>query len=576
MAPLTALPASWGEPLLLGAWLAPLLGLLLLALPRGRGPGMGWAPLWGLPALAAGLLVADGTAVQWPWMLTGTRFAMDPVGRVFLLLAAILWTAAAGFSRGYLGADAGRKAYPGFFLAAMAGNLGLTVAQDPVSFLAFFTLMGLPAYGLVVHSGTPFARHAANVYLGATAGGEVLVLAGLLLMAGGGGTTAGALLLIAGLGSKAGLVPLHFWLPLAHPAAPAPASAVLSGTMIKAGLLGWIRFLPLGEAAFPELGRVLIALGLAGAFLAVAVGLPQRDPKTVLAYSSISQMGWLAAAVGAGMAAPAAWSGLLPAVLAYAFHHGLAKGALFLSTAVTGERAGGRFGRVLLWTAVVLPALAIAGLPGTSGGAAKKGLKEALTHTPGLAAWDFATLLTAGAAATTLLMVRFLVVLRGGGAGRGLDARALAWWGAVVAASLLLPWLWPRLSYWNLKTLSAAELVDGLQPVVAAALLGLAWAWAAKRFRLPGIPPIPAGDLYAGLEAGTRWLGKRTTGLWQPLGALWRPYNRIWVAVYTHLWLPSRQRLTAADRWGWGTSGAAFLLILAALAWALFPPGAGS
>jgi L-aminopeptidase/D-esterase-like protein len=110
------------------------------------------------------------------------------------------------------------------------------------------------------------------------------------------------LLLLLGFGLKAGLVPLHVWLPLAHPAAPMPASAVLSGAIIKAGIIGLVRFLPF-EAGAPGWGIALGALGLFGAFYAVAFGVLQRNPKTILAYSSVSQMGVVMAALGFGLAA---------------------------------------------------------------------------------------------------------------------------------------------------------------------------------------------------------------------------------------------------------------------------------
>ena len=97
-------------------------------------------------------------------------------------------------------------------------------------------------------------------------------------------------LLIAGLGMKAGLVPFHFWMPLAYSAAPTPASAVLSGAVVKASILGMIRFLPL-ETALPDWGTALAAAGLFAALYGVVIGITQRDPKVVLAYSSVSQMG---------------------------------------------------------------------------------------------------------------------------------------------------------------------------------------------------------------------------------------------------------------------------------------------
>ena len=154
------------------------------------------------------------------------------------------------------------------------------------------------------------------------------------------------LLALIGFGIKVGVLGLHVWLPLAHPVAPTPASAVLSGAMIKAGLLGWLRLLPLGEAALFLWGEAFMILGIAAAFYGVLVGLTQRDPKTLLAYSSISQMGIMTMAVGLGLTAPEAYPAIL--FLAYplafgagatawsamaylVFSHALAKAAMFLA-----------------------------------------------------------------------------------------------------------------------------------------------------------------------------------------------------------------------------------------------------
>jgi hydrogenase-4 component B len=113
-------------------------------------------------------------------------------------------------------------------------------------------------------------------------------------------------LLAAGFAVKAGIMPLHVWLPLAHPAAPVAASAVLSGALIKAGLIGWLRLLPLGGAAWPGWGTVFVVVGLTTAIAGALIGVAQTRPKVVLAYSSVSQMGIIATLVGVGLLAPAA------------------------------------------------------------------------------------------------------------------------------------------------------------------------------------------------------------------------------------------------------------------------------
>ena len=109
-------------------------------------------------------------------------------------------------------------------------------------------------------------------------------------------------LVVAGFGMKMGLVPFNGWMPLNYAAAPIPAAAVLSGAGVKAGVIGLIRFLPLG-VPLEELGDGLAALGFFTAFYGVAIGLTQHNPKHVLAYSSISQMGVIAAAFGFALAA---------------------------------------------------------------------------------------------------------------------------------------------------------------------------------------------------------------------------------------------------------------------------------
>ncbi len=146
--------------------------------------------------------------------------------------------------------------------------------------------------------------------------------------------------------------------------------------MIKAGLLGWLRFLPLGEVSLPEWGALCAAAGLAAAAYGVVVGLTQDEPKTVLAYSSVSQMGFMLTGIGIGLSAPEAWPAALSAVLLYALHHGLAKGAMFLGVGVPpGDSAAQRW---LHAGGLVVTAMALAGAPFTSGSVAKVALKNAL------------------------------------------------------------------------------------------------------------------------------------------------------------------------------------------------------
>ncbi len=521
--------------LLLAAILLPLALAALMPVPGLRAIGLAGAPWAALPALVLALIGAPDMIIEIPWLLLGARFGLDATAGPFLFFTASLWLCAGFYARGYLAADPGRERFTGFFLLACAGNLGLILAQDVASFYLFFALMSFAAYGLVVHDGGQAARRAGRVYLVMTVIGEALLVAGFILLVSVTGTldlaraaapspltgagVASAMLLFAGFGIKAGAVLLHMWLPLAHPVAPTPASAVLSGAMVKAGLLGWLRFLPLGAEAFPMAGALMVAAGGAAAFYAVAIGVTQRNPKVILAYSTISQMGIMTVGVGAGLLAPAAWPALLPALAVYALHHAFAKSSLFLGVGLAKHSAGRR-GLVLVGQ--LLAALALAGAPLSSGALAKIELKDALMGLPAPWHGGLAWLLAFAAAATSLLMIRFLSVT-GSGRPAAAEGRAAPW-----PAWILLWLLWlvgvvvvgadagELASLHQLaRTLAPVALWAAAWPValgaVAAAVILLPVLGGVRR-RLAAVPP---GDVLVPIERGLGWCA----GTWRRLPA---------------------------------------------------------
>jgi formate hydrogenlyase subunit 3/multisubunit Na+/H+ antiporter MnhD subunit len=207
------------------------------------------------------------------------------------------------------------------------------------------------------------------------------------------------------------MIGLHVWLPLAHPVAPTPASAVLSGSMIAAGLLGWLRILPLGEMTLPSWGGIMISAGLVAVFYAAIIGLMQSNPKTILAYSSISAMGIITMGVGLGLIAPENWSAILNAVLIFTLHHALAKGALFLGVGVFATSYSGKLQHRLLLIGMILPALSLAAAPLSSGMIAKNMMKlQAVSTTSFWSEWIL-TLLPWSSVATSMLMLHFLSLL---------------------------------------------------------------------------------------------------------------------------------------------------------------------
>jgi formate hydrogenlyase subunit 3/multisubunit Na+/H+ antiporter MnhD subunit len=483
-----------------------------------------WLTPWAaLPALL--LLSFDGT-FTWdvPWLLLGARLGVDPVGRVFLGLTAGLWLAAGIFAREYLVHDPNRGRFQAFFLLTMAGNLGVTVAQDVSSFLTFFTLMSLAAFGLIVHDRQPASLRAGRVYLVMTIAGEMLLFAGFILLA----QQTRSLdfdglpvrlaasprrsvivgLLLAGFGVKLGLMPLHVWLPLAHPAAPTPASAVLSGAIIKTGLLGLLRTLPLGAAALPGWGGVCLLAGLTTSLLAALIGITQDKAKTVLAYSSISQMGLVAMILGAALTAPAAWPTLATAVLLWAVHHAMAKASLFLGVGVAAAGRPSAGAQCAITGGLLLAALALAGLPVTTGFAAKAALKASVAASDGWAA-GMAWILPLTSVTTTLLVSRFLWLVwpsRRQGHGE-LTAGMVVPWGVLAAGVVVGFFVLRRQGLVNAAwvSLDPATWWSAVWPIFAAGAIVLLVVVR------PTLPPavawisIPEGDIVVAATTAARW-----------------------------------------------------------------------
>jgi hydrogenase-4 component B len=421
----------------------PLLAAIITAfLPAGgRGSGLILVSAT-LPALYLGLVEVSGVTAQW-FLLEG-NFSLDAPRRILLLLTGILWATSGLFAGSYLKDDARRSEFSFYFGFTMAGNFGLLISAEVASFYTFFALMTFASYGLVIHSRTPFARRAARIYLVMAIIGELFLITALYLAV----QSAGSMLLadippalaedpngpfifllgLIGFGVKVGAIPLYFWLPLAHPAAPAPASAVLSGAMIKAGLVGWMHLAPVGLVEWPSLSLLMVSLGFAAAVVAAIIGLTQVDPKTNLAYSSISQMGVMTVLLGIGLYGGIPAVLLLPSIALYAYNHGTAKALLFMGTALPAK-VGGSW-RILMWAGLGIGVLAIAGAPLTGGLWTKYLLKTFLGETTLPGAQIFVLLLTLSAVTTTLLLSRFLHLLH------RIDAPS-----ENVAPAFLLPWI---------------------------------------------------------------------------------------------------------------------------------------
>jgi hydrogenase-4 component B len=350
----------------------------------------------------AGIALPPDTLVL-PFGLPDLPFHVrrDALGSVFLFLLGAASAGVSVFSAGYFRSGAGTA--PGFlclqyhvFLASMGFVL---LADDAYAFMFAWETMALSSYFLVTtQHRIPDIRRAGFLYLLIAHLGAIGILLSFGVLQGGSWqftfdamrgaqltpawATVAFLLALFGFGAKAGLVPLHVWLPEAHPAAPSPVSALMSGVMLKTALYGLLRvtFDLLGEP-FWAWGLVPLALGLFTAIYGVVFAAAQTDMKRLLAFSSIENIGILFTGVGlaivfSGSGMNALASLALVAVLYHAVNHAFMKSLLFVGTGsvlhATGERNLGKLGGLIHrmpWVAwlVLVGALAIAGLPPLNG-----------------------------------------------------------------------------------------------------------------------------------------------------------------------------------------------------------------
>lgn len=493
---------TFGSALLAATLATPLAMLAACLFPQARRCWKAFLPVAPMPALLTAALTPDGTILTFPNVLLGLVFVLDKPGALLLGAAALLWIVAGLYACAYRRATANDERFVIWWLATLSGNLGVFIVADLPGFYLFFTVVSLSAYWLVIDDGTPSVRRAGVIYISFALLGEAFLLLAFVLLAA--ILPANSLLIrdavaalvssslcqpilvliILGFGVKIALFPLHTWMPLTYTAAPIPAAAVLSGAAVKAGVIGLIRFLPF-DSALPAWGETLAAIGLFSAFYGVAIGITQRNPKTVLAYSSISQMGVIAAVVGMGLAAGERSVPVLAAF--YALHHILVKGGLFLALGVV-EQGSGRGVRLVLLPAAII-ALSLGGLPLTGGALAKLAVKEPLGE--GL----IGTLALLSAVTSSLLMLHFLHLL-------WLNAKAatpaeqhrmlVLPWLAIALAAIVLPWT----LYAVVTNTSVSEafvprnLWDAVWPVLAGGLLAVV-----LRHGERALPAIPAGDV---------------------------------------------------------------------------------
>lgn len=298
-----------------------------------------------------------------PWWLgaAGFQFLADPLSRIFLAIIGIVGIAAALFSPGYLHHLRGKVSI-GFFWAVFSALLismsAVVISANAIVFLFAWEIMAISSFALVASDNESHSvRRAAITYLVATRAGTAFLMAGFLWAykltnswtfsdwhISGTAAIGPALLIFIGLATKAGCWPFHLWLPIAHPAAPSPVSAVMSGVMLKTAIYAMIRLLVMNIIDFPPLGAIFLIIGGISAFWGVLFALLQHDLKRLLAYHSVENIGIILmglgiAVIGRQIHNPIAAQLGLAGALFHSFNHAVFKSLLFFGTGVVDARA---------------------------------------------------------------------------------------------------------------------------------------------------------------------------------------------------------------------------------------------
>ncbi len=249
----------------------------------------------------------------------GLFLKLDGFRLIYSCIALFMWAVSILFSKEYFAHYSHKARYYSFLLITMFATLGVFLSADFFTMFIFFEIMSLSSYVWVAQEETPDALKAGVTYLAIAVIGGMVMLMGLFLLKDALGTlrmdelygsvqkvwneksgqiyTAGFLMLV-GLGAKAGMFPLHFWLPKAHPVAPAPASALLSGILTKCGVFG---ILVLTAQVFVHdltWGSVILTLGVIGMVVGAVLAVFSVNLKRTLACSSVSQIGFILVGVG--------------------------------------------------------------------------------------------------------------------------------------------------------------------------------------------------------------------------------------------------------------------------------------
>jgi len=342
----------------------------------------------------------------------GLTLQINMLSYIFILLSALLWFFIMMYAHEYMKEEFHTRRFYVFLSLSYTATMGIFMAGDLLTLFFLYEMMTLSTYILVVHSQNKTALEAGTEYLflGILGGFAIFIAMTLIYPITGSFAFEGAhqlmtsegpqkyliaFLLFLGFGMKSGMVPLHVWLPKAHPVAPAPASSLLSGIMIKVGVFGliqsWIYFyLPVdfNLTSVATLGYILIGLSLLSMVFGSLMAFIQDDMKRMLAYSSISQVGFVIIGIGIAMVQGDKGGPGLAGAIMHGINHAFFKALLFMVAGMVYLKAheirisalgGLRKKMPITATISIVASFAVMGMPLLNGYASKTILHHALT-----------------------------------------------------------------------------------------------------------------------------------------------------------------------------------------------------
>ena len=337
---------------------------------------------------------------------------LDGFRAVYGTICAFMWSMTSLFSHEYFHHYRNRNRYFFFLLLTFAGTMGVFLSGNLYTTFIFFELMSMASYVMVVHDEKPAAMRAGETYLMIAVLGGMVMLMGLFLMSNAVGTLeidelyeavksyledggssnviwASAMCMLFGFGAKAGMFPVHIWLPKAHPVAPAPASALLSGILTKSGVYGILIITSRIFLYDPTYGKLILAIGTITMFLGAFLALFSIDLKRTLACSSMSQIGFILVACGMQALLGHHNAYAVRGALLHMVNHSIFKLVLFMCAGavymnlhklnLNDVRGFGR-GKWVLLISFLLGYLGIAGVPLLSGYVSKTLIHDAILH----------------------------------------------------------------------------------------------------------------------------------------------------------------------------------------------------